>query len=442
MSKLVVGITILTVVAGAIVFFSPLQSSVAGTLGTAVDTGPEGSQVVPPVKADPRVLAEAKVVPVREASLSMPTSGIVAQVLAREGDPVEAGQLLLRLANAHQQATVAQAQAALYAARARLEELQQGPRPQEIKAAQATLDAAQARLNGLFESPTPEEIAVAEAVVGSAQATLGKVLEGARDEELTAARAEMANAEAELKRAQTEYDKLGWRNDRAALNVSVELEQATNTYVAAEARYEALVRGATEGDIAGAVAGVRQAEAELQRVIAAVKDSDIAAAQAEIHRAQAQLELMQAGARPEQVAAAEADVVAAEAVLEQAQVALGEAELRAPFAGTVASQDVKVGEAVVMGVPAAQLADLSAWWIETEDLTEMDVVSVEEGDPVLITVDALPDVELLGRVVRIKPIGVNRHGDMTYTVIVKPQGTDRRLRWNMTSMVAIEPRES
>jgi HlyD family secretion protein len=45
-------------------------------------------------------------------------------------------------------------------------------------------------------------------------------------------------------------------------------------------------------------------------------------------------------------------------------------------------------------------------------------------------------------VMRIKPVGEDRHGDMIYTVVIAPQCTDGRLRWNMTAMVAIEPSRS
>jgi len=442
MRKLAIGILVTAVVGGGVYFLWRPEGIVSTTRAVAADSGPQAAQVLPPVKADPRVLAEGRVVPVRDAALSMPTAGIVAQVLIQEGDSVEAGQALLRLTDARQQAAVAQAQAALGAAQARRDELRRGTRRQEVESAQATLQAAQARLNGLLEGPTPEEIAVAASAVASAQAALQQVLEGSRAEELAAACAEMANAEAALRLAQAEYDRLSWRNDRAALSVSLDLEQATNTHTAAQARYVALVKGATEADIAAAEAGVQQAGAELDRVKAAARDSDILAAQAEIRRERAQLELLQAGARPEQIAAAEAEVAAAEAAREQAQVALEETQLRAPFAGTVASLKVKVGEAVTAGVPLVQLADLSAWQIETEDLTEMDVVNVQAGDRVLVTVDALPGVELPGKVVRIRSVGEDKHGDMTYTVIIQPQGSDRRIRWNMTTMVAIEPGDS
>jgi HlyD family secretion protein len=172
---------------------------------------------------------------------------------------------------------------------------------------------------------------------------------------------------------------------------------------------------------------------------APAREAEIAAAEADIQRAQAQLELVQAGARPETIAAAEAEVAAAEAALEQAKVALAETELKAPSAGEVATLDAKVGEQVNPGTPMVTLADLSEWQIETDDLTELGIVKVQGGDPVMVTFDAIPDLELPGKVVRIKPIGENKMGDMTYTVIIAPDQHDERLRWNMTASVAIEP---
>ncbi len=87
----------------------------------------------------------------------------------------------------------------------------------------------------------------------------------------------------------------------------------------------------------------------------------------------------------------------------------------------------------------AQLADLATLQIETDDLTELNIVRVREGAPATVTFDAVPGLTLTGRVVRIKPLGENRQGDMTYTVVIRPDQLDERLRWNMTAAVAIEP---
>ena len=217
------------------------------------------------------------------------------------------------------------------------------------------------------------------------------------------------------------------------------MEQATNQYNAVQARLAQLKKGAGAADIAGARARVQRAQAQLD-LLAAANPADVAAAEAEVRRAQSQLDLLAAGARPESVAAAQADVVAAEAAVAQAKVALAETELKAPFAGTVAALDARLGEQVGPGSPVVQLADLSAWQIETDDLTELNVVRVAEGAPASITFDAIPGLKVTGKVSRIKPLGENKQGDMTYVVIVAPDQVDPRLRWNMTASVAIEPR--
>lgn len=52
---------------------------------------------LPPVKADSRILAEGIIFPVRYAQMVMPVDGMVGELLAKEGDRVNAGQPLIRL---------------------------------------------------------------------------------------------------------------------------------------------------------------------------------------------------------------------------------------------------------------------------------------------------------------------------------------------------------
>jgi HlyD family secretion protein len=89
------------------------------------------------------------------------------------------------------------------------------------------------------------------------------------------------------------------------------------------------------------------------------------------------------------------------------------------------------------GTPVVELADLSAWQIETDDLTELDVVNVQVGSEVALTFDAIPDLEMAGTVQRIKSLGEEKMGDVTYTVVVRPEDYDPRLRWRMTALVII-----
>jgi len=151
------------------------------------------------------------------------------------------------------------------------------------------------------------------------------------------------------------------------------------------------------------------------------------------------LEALLRGPRAADIALSDADVAVAQAELNRAKAALADTELRAPFAGTVVALDVKVGEPIAPGAVTVRLADLSSWEVHTTDLTELNVGRIREGDAATLSFDAIADLELTGKVTRIRMLGENRQGDIVYTVVVKPDRMDARLRWNMTAKVGIEP---
>jgi HlyD family secretion protein len=389
---------------------------------------------------DPIVSATGKVVPAQWATLSMPIAGTVADLLVQEGDAVEAGAVLLIVDNRRQQAAVAEAQASLAGAEARVAELTAGAREQEIESAKAAVEAAQAQLAGLREGAVAEEIAVADAALATAQAELNVVLEGPDELELVAAQAELDNAAAKLSNAQAAYDKVKWRSDVGASPEALALEQAANNTTAAKARYDALAKGASAATIARARAMVRQAQAELDRVKAPARQSEVDAARAEIHRAEAQLGLLEAGARPETLAAAEAEVAVLQAGLDRARAALEETLLRAPFSGTVASLKIRMGEQVTPGAPLLQLADLGTLQVETTDLNEIDAARIDEGSVAAVTFEPLVNVVVAGRVARVAPKASEGSG-VNYTVVVELDEIPPRLRWDMTAFVDIEVAE-
>lgn len=110
-------------------------------------------------------------------------------------------------------------------------------------------------------------------------------------------------------------------------------------------------------------------------------------------------------------------------------------ELIAPFSGTIVSSDLKEGEVVSFESRPVFLADMSTWQVTTTDLTELNVVDIEEDMYVLVTFDALPDLELAGKVVSIQGYGEIVQGDVTYEVMVQLTEQDEKLRWNMTAYV-------
>lgn len=405
--------------------------------GEVATASVDDAVVVAQPQEDYQVVAEAVVLPVRYATLSMQASGVVAELAVEEGTVVEGGQLILRLNDAHQRAAVAQAEASLASARARLAGLEAGARSAEIAAAQASLDAAQARLARLEQGSRTEELAAARASLEAAQVSLQRLYEGPDEHTRIAANADLANAEAALRQTQAAYDQVASRSDVVMLPQSLALQQATNSYEAAKARYGALFAEPDADVVANARARVAQAEATVKLLEEPTTENEIAEAEAMVRQVQAQLDLLLAGARDEEIAAAASLVKEAEAALQQAQASLADTELRAPFGGTVAALTVKVGEQVVAGQPLVELADLSEWQVETDDLTELDVVRVQEGDPVAVTFDAIDGLRLAGTVTRVKAIGQETLGDITYTVVVRLVEQDARLRWNMTAVVTV-----
>ena len=151
---------------------------------------------------------------------------------------------------------------------------------------------------------------------------------------------------------------------------------------------------------------------------------------------QAQAALHKAQSTP---GATQADIDMARANLRQAKAYLAEATLAAPFDGTVAATFARVGEAVGAGTPVAKLGDLSSWTVETQNLTELAVPKVRVGAGASVKFDAVPGLKLPAKVTSVSEVGENRQGDIAYAVTLRLLATDSRLRWGMTTQVAIDP---
>jgi multidrug resistance efflux pump len=104
----------------------------------------------------------------------------------------------------------------------------------------------------------------------------------------------------------------------------------------------------------------------------------------------------------------------------------------------VVAVEVDPGDVVAAGEVVLVLATLDQLQARTVDLTELDVARVVEGQVAVVTVDALPGVELRGRVARIGLQSEDYRGDVTYPVYVELEEDVPELRWGMTAMVEIE----
>ncbi len=96
--------------------------------------------------------------PASETALAFRSSGVLADVAAKVGDRVEAGQVLARLDDTDARAQIAQAEANTRLAEIKLADLTAAADPAAAAAARASLAAAQADLTKLITPATAAEL--------------------------------------------------------------------------------------------------------------------------------------------------------------------------------------------------------------------------------------------------------------------------------------------
>ena len=398
-----------------------------------------------PIVANTVIMAEGRLVPWRSADLAFLTGGRVTEVAVKEGDVVEKGTVLIVLDDAQQRAGVAGATAALDAAKAELARLEAGARPEEVASYEAAVAVAQATASvarGQVESAR-ESVALSESMIVQAQTALNDLLAGPRPEELEMARQAVEIARNNLWGAQAASDAVGGAVQRGQASASDQdgAEAAVGVAFAAHiiARQELALAeaGPRQGMVDGARVGVQIAEAQKGQAESqlAVAQSQVEVADKAVKQAQAQVELVTARPLQASLDRAQAAVAQAEAALEAAGASLEQTSLTAPFAATVAAVEVEVGEGVSPGFTTLRLADFSRWEVETDDITEIEVVNLSVGQKVTLVADALPDVMMTGSVESIRLVSEVKRGDTTYTIGIAVDEVDARLRWGMTVVV-------
>lgn len=146
---------------------------------------------------------------------------------------------------------------------------------------------------------------------------------------------------------------------------------------------------------------------------------------------------IEVGASQERLDAAQANIDRAEAAVDIAQAHLDQAVLRAAFDGTVAKVDISPAEYASPGQVVVIMGDLSAYRVETTDLSEKDVPAVRIGQPATIYIEAL-DREFPGGVVDIARISETIGGDVVYTVTIAFDSQPHGLRWGMSADIRID----
>lgn len=342
-------------------------------------------------------VGEGKIIPDGTlVSVAHPEGGVVAEILARTGDSVTEGQVIMRLKPVAAESDLAQLSArrlGLSLTRERLAGLIEG-RP---------ADFAQ------FIGPNPDD--TVKARLGEERAL--ELEERAKAEAATGGLgARIAQREAEL--AAAERDLSGLKNQ-----VRINQEQL--------AMREGLARDgyATRASVLEAQLALEEAEGRLSQTQGQIAATRSGLAQARAERAEALAERRRIWSA--ELTRATSELAEAEATLAKLSDRVGATEIRSPASGIIQEMVLKAaGELAPAGQPIAQIVPTNAPLFAEVRLRPEDLGEVSRGKPVKVTITAYdPEIYgvLQGVVRSISPTTFeNDRGDRFYRAVVTLSG--------------------
>ncbi|WGV26836.1 efflux RND transporter periplasmic adaptor subunit [Halotia branconii] len=339
------------------------------------------------------ISANGTVKPERSINLSPKNSGILKQLLVKEGDIVKKGQIVAYMDDSNLRGQLTSAQGQLAQAEANLQKAQAGNRPQDIAQAQAQLDEAQANLQKAQAGNRPQDIAQAQARLNSAQANLSK-------------------AEDNFRRNQQLYN-------AGAISL-----QSVNQ---------------TRADRDSAQAAVNEAQQALALQKAGSRPEDIEQARSVVKQRQEALALLKAGTRREDIDAANAQVISARGSLQNVQAQINDNIIRAPFEGLVTQKYADPGAFVtpttsassVSSAVSSSILSLASTNEVVANLAETNISKIRLGQPVTIRADAYPGKTFTGKVSQIAAQAVVEQNVTSFEVKVSLSDPQRLLRSGM-----------
>jgi HlyD family secretion protein len=403
----------------------------AGDAGVDAELPAGSSDSVGTLAADqaPETAAEEQTLPGQELSavgaievtddrqVVLGTGGRVDQVLVEVGDRVQAGDLLIALDTTYLDWAVEQAEIGFEAARIDFEELGDLIEESDIEVAKAQLLQAQEDLAEVKAGPTAEELAAAESAAAAAWAQYEEIQKEPTPAQVNQALANLRKAEITLQQAQREFDKIAWLPESAATEAADDLQRATVDMEAAKAAYEEASKPATEAELQSALSAAQSAQDRLNRLLDKPTPADLAAANANVLAAQTALAKLEEGPKESELRKAELNVRQAMIALEQARLQRKHAEVQAPMDGVLLSVNLDIGQEASPGTVAATLADTANLRLVV-NVEQKDIGKVKTGQPVAVSVFALPEEQFAGVVDRISPIANSGTGFVTFPVVI------------------------
>jgi multidrug resistance efflux pump len=344
------------------------------------------------------------------------------------GSRVRAGDTLVELDHGELDQQVLEAQSAQANAEAALAALKAGSKQEVLAQAQANLNAAQARVRALENNRASADSAALQRRVDEARAALAQAQAAAQPDPQAVAQADAAVAAAQARLTQLQSDPAR-QNDRAAQDAArLDLQRAQQAAIAAR----------TPSGSQAAVDQARRDVDDAQQALLVSRLSltafDLDQARALASAADAQLKLAAAPASPQELRAAETTVEHTYAQAELARARLRDATITAPIGGIVTQITASVGTMASPASPLMTLIPPELQMIFQAD--EGQIAQLQVGQTASVSVDGYPRDAFTGTIKGIAPaLDARTRTAAVQVEVADPQG---KLRPGMFAQLGIQ----
>jgi membrane fusion protein YbhG len=276
----------------------------------------------------------------RNIRVGSKVGGRIDQVLVREGDSVQPGQILMTF---------------------------------DSKELQASLEQSRANAEKAKRGFRPEEIAEVRAAAAQAKADYELKKNGYRQDDIGIAQADLDRAKADEARTHLDFD----RYDALAKKDLVSKQQ----------------RDTAEANWKVAVAQQENAQHKLDELQRGYRPEEIASAEARYQQAEATLDKLQRGNRRE-------DIELAKAAYAYDLARYRERQVTAPAAAIIEVLDVRPGDLIAPNTPVATLLEKDQIYVRIY-IPETDYGRIKLGQKAEIHVDSFPNTAFTGEVEQI-----------------------------------------
>ena len=359
-------------------------------------TTPEPPVPINGVGPAAKLILEGHLVPESEITISALVNGRVNEILVTEDQSIVEGETIVNIDGIEKAiAQIDTAQLEYLNAKNNLDDLS---RNAEIASISAQADLAQAELN-LIESEKAYEIFVSSAY----------------QEKIDQSKIDIDDAKEELNKAKDDLDPYKDLDESNLLRIKF---------------VDILEEKQSELDVLIRMRDSLILSKELTK-------AKLELAEESVIEARFQLEQKQNGPDTKLLELSNARLRLGKSNLEAALLLTEYYQIESPISGVVVQLMVHKGDYVVAGQPIMKIIDNSGWYIETTDLTELDLKNVKIGDNVILTADAFPELDIEGMFEKISQWSYEKGGDIHYQGRIKVLETYPEFLWGMTFKITI-----